>query len=292
MGVHLPDDLALPNLAGAGTDSARDGGFMAIVTHEFEPALAPDDVAWLAGCVRSRSCQGRAARYDALRCVEAGAAAVVVFEVRTRDCADAPPTADILAEMVDEGRGKGRGLRRRRCPAHADVVKATALGTGGAGPAAPLWALATGGADGVEALLRWFETELRRAMALCCTPTVDDIDRTWCGGRRDGRSSQRRLTTVADMLARREGPHRGRGRLGPLDLAGGRARGRRPGCAGAVADRRRVPPRWPAPADRARVRVPVQRRRASRHPAITSDQPDQDRGEALRRRRAAPPTAP
>ena len=39
MGVHLPDDLALPNLAGDSTDSAREGGFMAVVTHEFEPAL-------------------------------------------------------------------------------------------------------------------------------------------------------------------------------------------------------------------------------------------------------------
>ena len=48
-GVHLPDDLALPNLAGGSTQSARGGGFMAVVTHEFEPALGPDDVAWLAG---------------------------------------------------------------------------------------------------------------------------------------------------------------------------------------------------------------------------------------------------
>ena len=49
MGVHLPDDLALPNLAGDSTDSARAGGFMAIVTHEFEPALTPDDIGWVAG---------------------------------------------------------------------------------------------------------------------------------------------------------------------------------------------------------------------------------------------------
>jgi 4-hydroxymandelate oxidase len=31
-GVHLPDDLALPNLAGGSTESAREGGFMAVVT--------------------------------------------------------------------------------------------------------------------------------------------------------------------------------------------------------------------------------------------------------------------
>ena len=31
LGVHLPDDLALPNLAGDSTSSAREGGFMAVV---------------------------------------------------------------------------------------------------------------------------------------------------------------------------------------------------------------------------------------------------------------------
>ena len=41
-----------------------------------------------------------------------------------------------------------------------------------------LWALATGGADGVAALLRWYESELRRAMALCGAATVDAIDRS------------------------------------------------------------------------------------------------------------------
>ena len=40
-----------------------------------------------------------------------------------------------------------------------------------------LWALA-GGADGVTALLRWYESELRRAMALCGAATVDDIERS------------------------------------------------------------------------------------------------------------------
>ena len=47
--MHLPDDLALPNLAGESTDKSREGGFMAVVTHEFEPALTPNDIGWLAG---------------------------------------------------------------------------------------------------------------------------------------------------------------------------------------------------------------------------------------------------
>jgi 4-hydroxymandelate oxidase len=63
----------------------------------------------------------------------------------------------------------------RRSP---DVVKALALGARSAWVGRPsLWAVATGGSKGVEALLRWYETELRRAMALCGTGSVDEIDR-------------------------------------------------------------------------------------------------------------------
>ena len=58
-------------------------------------------------------------------------------------------------------------------------MKALALGARAALVGRPsLWALATGGADGVAGLLRWFETELRRTMALCGAADVDALDRT------------------------------------------------------------------------------------------------------------------
>jgi 4-hydroxymandelate oxidase len=180
MGVHLPDDLALPNLAGESTDSAREGGFMAVVTHEFEPALTPDDIGWLAGLSSLPVvAKGVQRADDAVRCVDAGAAAVVVSNHGARQLADAPATADILAEIVDAVAGRAEvyvdgGVRRS-----PDVVKALALGARGALVGRPsLWALATGGADGVAVLLRWYESELRRAMALCGAATVDAIDRS------------------------------------------------------------------------------------------------------------------
>jgi isopentenyl diphosphate isomerase/L-lactate dehydrogenase-like FMN-dependent dehydrogenase len=37
--------------------------------------------------------------------------------------------------------------------------------------------VATGGAEGVAGLLRWYEAELRRTMALCGAATVDTIER-------------------------------------------------------------------------------------------------------------------
>jgi 4-hydroxymandelate oxidase len=179
-GVHLPDDLALPNLAGDSTSSAREGGFMAVVTNEFEPALTPDDIGWLAGLSSLPVVvKGVQRADDAVRCVEAGAAAVVVSNHGARQLADAPATADILAEVVDAVGGRAEvyvdgGLRRA-----PDVAKALALGARAALVGRPsLWALATGGAEGVAAMLGWFEAELRRAMALCGAATVDGLDRS------------------------------------------------------------------------------------------------------------------
>ncbi len=179
-GMHLTDDLALPNLAGESTDSAREGGFMAVVTREFEPALTPDDIGWLAGLSSLPVvAKGVQRADDAVRCIEAGAAAVVVSNHGARQLADAPATADILAEIVDEVAGRAEvyvdgGIRRS-----PDVVKALALGARATLVGRPsLWALATGGADGVAGLLRWYESELRRAMALCGAATVDAIDRS------------------------------------------------------------------------------------------------------------------
>jgi isopentenyl diphosphate isomerase/L-lactate dehydrogenase-like FMN-dependent dehydrogenase len=179
-GVRLPDDMALPNLAGDSTESARAGGFMAFVTREVEPALTPDDVGWLAGLSSLPVVvKGVQRADDAVRCVDAGAAAVVVSNHGARQLADAPATADILAEVVDAIAGRAEvyvdgGVRRA-----PDVAKALALGARGALVGRPsLWAVATGGAEGVATLLRWYNTELRRTMALCGTATVEDIDRS------------------------------------------------------------------------------------------------------------------
>jgi 4-hydroxymandelate oxidase len=179
-GVRLPDDLALPNLAGDSTDSAREGGFMGVVTREFEPALTPDDIGWLAGLsTLPVVVKGVQRADDAVRCADAGAAGIVVSNHGARQLADAPPTADILPEIVDAVAGRAEiyvdgGVRRA-----PDVVKALALGARAALVGRPsLWALATGGGEGVAAMLRWYESELRRTMALCGTGSVDAIDRS------------------------------------------------------------------------------------------------------------------
>jgi 4-hydroxymandelate oxidase len=115
---------------------------------------------------------------DAVRAVEAGAAGIVVSNHGARQLADAPATADILAEIVDAVGGRAEvyvdgGLRRA-----PDVAKALSLGARAAFVGRPsLWALATGGAEGVAAMLGWFEAELRRVLALCGAATLDGLDR-------------------------------------------------------------------------------------------------------------------
>jgi len=179
-GVRLPPDLALPNVAGGSAQRAHDGGLMAVVTREFEPSLTPDDVGWLAGLSELPVVvKGVQRADDARRCVEVGAAAIVVSNHGGRQLADAPATADIVGEIADAVGDRAEvyvdgGIRRA-----PDVVKALALGARAVLIGRPtLWALAAGGADGVVALLRWYERELRRTMALCGAATVGGIDRS------------------------------------------------------------------------------------------------------------------
>lgn len=179
-GAHLPDGLSLPNLSGDSTARAHEGGFMAVVTREFEPALTPDDVGWLAGLTGLPVVvKGVQRADDTLRCIDAGAAAVVVSNHGARQLEDAPATADILDEIVQAVAGRAEvyvdgGIRRA-----PDVVKALALGARAVLVGRPsLWALAAGGAGGVTTLLQWFESEMCRTMALCGAASVDAIDRS------------------------------------------------------------------------------------------------------------------
>ncbi|HVX20006.1 MAG TPA: alpha-hydroxy acid oxidase [Acidimicrobiales bacterium] len=179
-GVHLPDDLVLPNLTVDSTDRAREGGFMAVVGNEFDRSVGFDDIGWLADVSGLPVVvKGVLRPDDAVRCVDSGAAAVLVSNHGARQLDDGPATADVVADVADAVGDRAEvyvdgGLRRP-----ADVVKALALGARAVLLGRPvIWSLATAGADGVTELLDWFEREVRRAMALCGAPTVADIDRS------------------------------------------------------------------------------------------------------------------
>ena len=83
-------------------DRAHDGGLMAVVTRDRSFRLTPDDIDRLAGLSNLPVVvKGVQRADDAVRCVEAGAAAVVVSNHGARQLADAPPTAEIVGEIAD-----------------------------------------------------------------------------------------------------------------------------------------------------------------------------------------------
>lgn len=177
-GVHLPADLGLPNLAepGAAAD-AHQGGFMALVARDLDRSLTPDVIGWLAQASGLPVVvKGVLRADDARRCVEAGAAAVIVSNHGARQLDQGPPTAEVLPEVVGALAGGAEvyvdgGVRRP-----GDVAVALALGARAVLVGRPvLWALAAGGGPGVTALFEWFGAELARVMALCGAPAVADL---------------------------------------------------------------------------------------------------------------------
>ena len=69
------------------------------------------------------------------------------------------------------------GIRRG-----ADVVKALALGAEAVlAGRAPLWGLATGGAEGVQAVLELLREEIALALALCGCASPEAVSRAHVG---------------------------------------------------------------------------------------------------------------
>ena len=144
---------------------------------QFDPGLTPEVIGWLA----ERSglpvlVKGVLRGDDALACLEAGAAGVVVSNHGGRQLDTVVATADALAEVAAAVGDRGEvyvdgGIRRG-----TDVVKALALGARAVLVGRPvLWGLAVGGAAGVERVLSGLAGELRLAMALCGTPDLDRL---------------------------------------------------------------------------------------------------------------------
>jgi 4-hydroxymandelate oxidase len=113
---------------------------------------------------------------DAMRCVEAGAKAIIVSNHGGRHVDGVLATADALDEIVDAVDGAAEvyvdgGIRRG-----TDIVKALALGARAVLVARPaVWGLALDGADGVRAVLDHLTAELVRTMALCGVARLDAI---------------------------------------------------------------------------------------------------------------------
>jgi 4-hydroxymandelate oxidase len=167
---RLPTGLKPANAPPAGAARQRELDVDPLAqAGQFDPGLTPEVIGWLA----ERSglpvlVKGVLRGDDALACLEAGAAGVVVSNHGGRQLDTVVATADALAEVAAAVGDRGEvyvdgGIRRG-----TDVVKALALGARAVLVGRPvLWGLTVGGAAGVERVLSGLAGELRLAMALC-----------------------------------------------------------------------------------------------------------------------------
>jgi len=175
---RLPTGLKPANAPPAGAARQRElAADVLAQAGQFDPALTPDTIGWLA----ERSglpvvVKGVLRGDDALACLDAGAAGVVVSNHGGRQLDGVVPTADALAEVASAVADRAEvyvdgGIRHG-----TDVLKALSLGARAVLIGRPvLWALSASGASGVERVLSALAAELRLAMALCGAVSLADL---------------------------------------------------------------------------------------------------------------------
>ena len=113
---------------------------------------------------------------DAVACLEAGAAGVIVSNHGGRQLDRALPSAHALPEVVAAVGGAAPVLVDGGLRCGLDVLCALALGADAVLLGRPaLWALAAGGADGVESCLRAMTDDLAHAMGLAGARSLAEI---------------------------------------------------------------------------------------------------------------------
>lgn len=114
----------------------------------------------------------------ALKAKEAGASAIVVSNHGGRVLDQCPPTAEVLAEIVDAVGGDMKVFVDGGIRSGVDVFKALALGADAVLIGRPyVTAVYGGAAEGVDALTAKLAAELEEAMAMCGAHSLDEITR-------------------------------------------------------------------------------------------------------------------
>jgi 4-hydroxymandelate oxidase len=115
---------------------------------------------------------------DAARCVEAGASAVWVSTHGGRQADPAVSSAYALPEVVEAVGDEAEVYADGGIRNGSDVLTALALGARAVFLGRPtIWGLATGGADGVAAVISGLTEELAHTMVLCGLPDVAAVPR-------------------------------------------------------------------------------------------------------------------
>lgn len=157
----VPVEVHMPDLA-RGKDLRGDARL------EQDAGTSVQDVGWLAGLSGLPVIvKGVLRGDDARECLGGGAAAVIVSNHGGRQLDGAIATADALPEVVEAVAGEAEVYVDGGVRSGSDVLRALALGARTVLIGRPLaWALATGGGEGVRALLADIAGEIEEALAL------------------------------------------------------------------------------------------------------------------------------
>jgi 4-hydroxymandelate oxidase len=152
---------------------------------EQDPTLGADAISWLADVSgRPVLVKGVLRPEDAVACVDAGAAGVIVSNHGGRQLDRVLATAHALGPVAEAVGARVPVLVDGGIRDGADVLTALALGARAVLIGRPLlWALATGGADGVRDRLDLFREELAWSMAQAGLAAPEEVDATAIRGR-------------------------------------------------------------------------------------------------------------
>ncbi len=171
--IAVPDDQFLINLA-----QHLVPGSVAREAAEQDPSMTPEVIGELADVSGLPVLVKGVLRGDeAERCLEAGAAGVIVSNHGGRQLDRAVPSALALAEVVQAVGGRVPVLVDGGIRSGTDALVALALGADAVLVGRPaLWALAAGGAEAVTALLEELAADLRHVLAVAGAIRPADLD--------------------------------------------------------------------------------------------------------------------
>lgn len=166
------DDTHLVNLAQHLADGHEGGRLL-----EQDPTVTPAEIGELAAaCGLPVLVKGVLRGDDALACLDAGAAGIIVSNHGGRQLDRAVPTARALPEVVDAVAGRVPVLVDGGIRSGLDALCALALGASAVLVGRPvLWALAADGAAGVEECLRALQEDLSHVMALAGVSGIPEV---------------------------------------------------------------------------------------------------------------------
>ena len=170
--IHVPDDQYLVNL-----EEHLLPGAVGREAAEQDPSMTPAVIAELADVAGLPVLVKGVLRGDeALRCLDAGAAGVIVSNHGGRQLDRAVPSAHALPEVVQAVAGRAPVLVDGGVRNGTDALVALASGADAVMVGRPLlWALAAGGADAVAAALDALAADLRHVMAVAGEPALTDL---------------------------------------------------------------------------------------------------------------------